>query len=163
MNVFHHIAPTTAAACCLLGASTALPTYPDNVPWPSWVSWSAMAAVFASYWVWFYVVGWAVGRARRIRQVFVRTPLYIATFLAASAVSLVPLLPAYGIFGLCWLGVDCGSKFQGAFNVLHAASFELRIWVSIPICIVFICTAIVLSRRLYGHQDAAPPFLQVDA
>jgi hypothetical protein len=163
MKLVHHVAPTAAAVVCLWGASTALPTYPHNVPWPNWVSFAALAAALATYLLWFYLAAWAIARASQIRYLFVRVVLYVVTFFAVSVVPLTPLLSAYGIFGLCRVGLDCGQNLQGAFNVLHVAAFELNIWVSIIICIAFVGTVIPLSRRPDVRQSAAQPSVAADA
>lgn len=162
MSVLGYLLPVTAAALCVWGAWAALPS--GSVPWPSWVSWVAMAVAFSSYSLWFNLATRVLGRASKLRHKLFRAPAYVVTFVvSALAVSFVPLLPAYGLFGLCRLGLDCQMNAQGAFNVLHAAAFELKIWVSVPICIAFTCVAVFLARRLYSSQSRAQPILQADA
>ena len=155
MIALRQIVPTAAAAVCLLGASSALPQYPNNVPWPSWVSWAALGAAFGAYLLWFHLALWAIGRASKFQRAYVRLLVYAAVFLAVLAVPLAPLLPAYSMFGVCHIGLDCGVNMQGAFNVLLVAALHLPMSGAIPVCTAFIFLAVLLSRRAYFRESAA--------
>ncbi len=157
MNRFRPIAPVTAAALCAWGSSSALPEFPHNLPWPNWVNWSAFTAAFATYFLWFCLVAWAITKASKMQHFHSRALVYSVVFLVDSAPPLTPLLPAYGIFGLCRLGLDCGQKLQGASNVLQVAAFELPIWGAMPICLALIGATIQLSRFQGGRKGAAEP------
>lgn len=151
----HFIATVAAALCFWWGAISALPQYPNSIPWPHWVSVAAVAGVLATYMLWFHIASWAINRGSNFQNALIRRLTYLAALMGLVTVVFAPLLPAYSIFGLCRLGLDCGERAQGAFNVLHAAAFGLKVYVALPVCILFVCAVIPISRYANSRKSAA--------
>lgn len=148
-------APLVAACLCTWGASSALPKFPLNTPWPEWTSWSALVAASIAYLAWFYIASCLIGKASRFRRKPFRLLAYSAILLLLLIVPLAPLLPAYAIFGVCHLGLECGASAQGAFNVMNVAALQLPIWVAMVICIAFVSIVAPLSRMAFVREGAA--------
>jgi energy-coupling factor transporter transmembrane protein EcfT len=108
----------------------------------------------AAFLLWFLASAWAIHRASSVRHRLIRAVLYLGAFVLTCFVSLAPLFPAYGIFGVCRLGVECGPNAQGLFNVLNVVPFQLHLWTVAPLSLGFVWAALLLSRVVRPHHGS---------